>query len=82
MKVRDTAPDFSLETASGEKLNLSQFRGKNVVLYFYPRDETPGSTASRVTFIIGKEGKVGRVFPKVQVDGHSEEVPKLVRDLR
>jgi thioredoxin-dependent peroxiredoxin len=39
------APDFELTSDSGELVRLSQFRGKPVVLYFYPRDDTPGCTA-------------------------------------
>ncbi len=39
------APDFALTSDSGERVRLSQFRGKPVVLYFYPRDDTPGCTA-------------------------------------
>jgi peroxiredoxin Q/BCP len=39
------APDFELTSDSGERVRLSQFRGKPVVLYFYPRDDTPGCTA-------------------------------------
>jgi thioredoxin-dependent peroxiredoxin len=39
------APDFELTSDSGERVKLSQFRGKPVVLYFYPRDDTPGCTA-------------------------------------
>jgi thioredoxin-dependent peroxiredoxin len=39
------APDFELMSDSGELVRLSQFRGKPVVLYFYPRDDTPGCTA-------------------------------------
>jgi peroxiredoxin Q/BCP len=38
------APDFELASDSGERVRLSQFRGKPVVLYFYPRDDTPGCT--------------------------------------
>ena len=38
------APDFELTTDSGETLRLSSLRGKPVVLYFYPRDDTPGCT--------------------------------------
>ncbi|HEV2711747.1 MAG TPA: thioredoxin-dependent thiol peroxidase [Gaiellaceae bacterium] len=38
------APDFELTSDSGERVRLSQFRGKPVVLYFYPRDDTPGCT--------------------------------------
>jgi thioredoxin-dependent peroxiredoxin len=39
------APDFELTSDSGKVIRLSQFRGKPVVLYFYPRDDTPGCTA-------------------------------------
>jgi thioredoxin-dependent peroxiredoxin len=39
------APDFELTSDSGERVRLSQFRGRPVVLYFYPKDDTPGCTA-------------------------------------
>jgi peroxiredoxin Q/BCP len=38
------APDFELATDTGEKVKLSDLRGKQVVLYFYPKDDTPGCT--------------------------------------
>ena len=38
------APDFTLPTDDGTEVSLSDFRGKKVVLYFYPRDNTPGCT--------------------------------------
>ncbi|MBV8064481.1 MAG: thioredoxin-dependent thiol peroxidase [Actinobacteria bacterium] len=38
------APDFELESDTGERVKLSDLRGKPVVLYFYPKDETPGCT--------------------------------------
>ena len=38
------APDFTLTSDSGERVRLSQFRGRPVVLYFYPKDDTPGCT--------------------------------------
>jgi peroxiredoxin Q/BCP len=38
------APDFELRTDAGESVKLSDFRGKPVVLYFYPKDDTPGCT--------------------------------------
>jgi len=38
------APDFELQTDGGESVKLSDFRGKPVVLYFYPKDDTPGCT--------------------------------------
>ena len=40
----EAAPDFELKTDSGETLRLSDLRGKQVVLYFYPKDDTPGCT--------------------------------------
>lgn len=45
LKVGDTAPDFSVNDQSGKPVNLSDFKGKKVVLYFYPKDNTPGCTA-------------------------------------
>lgn len=44
------APDFELESDSGETVNLSQLRGRPVVLYFYPRDDTPGCTKEACAF--------------------------------
>jgi peroxiredoxin Q/BCP len=41
----DTAPDFTLVSDAGDEVTLSQFRGRPVVLYFYPKDDTPGCTA-------------------------------------
>ena len=40
--VGDKAPDFTAPTDAGEELTLSSLRGRNVVLYFYPKDDTPG----------------------------------------
>lgn len=139
LKEGDKAPDFKARTEDGKEVRLSDFLGKkNLVLYFYPKDDTPGCTkeacgfrddfkkfsdtdtlifgvsvdsaeshrkfkekfklpfpllvdedktlaktygalgekgyASRVTFLIGKEGRIKKVFPKVQVDGHSSEL--------
>jgi len=51
LKVGDEAPDFEAKGADGTPLRLSQFRGtKNVVLYFYPRDETPVCTREACGF--------------------------------
>jgi peroxiredoxin Q/BCP len=44
------APDFELKSDTGETLKLSQFRGRPVVLYFYPRDDTPGCTKEACAF--------------------------------
>ena len=50
LKVGDEAPDFSLKDANGNNIKLSNFIGKNVVLYFYPQDNTPGCTAEACSF--------------------------------
>jgi peroxiredoxin Q/BCP len=147
------APDFNLPADDGGKVKLSALRGQNVVLYFYPRDMTPGCTREacafrdarpalkklvaavfgvstddvashekfrdkyelnfplladvdhkvaekygawreknmygkksmgiqRSTFLIDAEGKVARVWKKVNVDGHDEEVIAALKELR
>ncbi|WP_437276826.1 peroxiredoxin [Sorangium sp. So ce375] len=46
----DRAPDFSLESDSGKTVSLADFPGKTVVLYFYPKDDTPGCTREAQAF--------------------------------
>jgi peroxiredoxin Q/BCP len=50
LKVGDTAPDFATVDDRGEPVRLADFRGRKVVLYFYPRDDTPGCTAQACGF--------------------------------
>ena len=45
LKVGDKVPDFETVNQAGEKVKHSDFKGKKVVLYFYPKDDTPGCTA-------------------------------------
>lgn len=42
MNVNDTAPNFTLQNENGKEVALQDLRGKTVVLYFYPRADTPG----------------------------------------
>ncbi len=44
LKVGDKAPDFTANDQDGKKISLSDYKGKKVVLYFYPKDQTPGCT--------------------------------------
>jgi thioredoxin-dependent peroxiredoxin len=48
-QVGETAPDFTAQTDTGETLKLSDLRGKRVVLYFYPKADTPGCTRQACT---------------------------------
>jgi thioredoxin-dependent peroxiredoxin len=50
IKTGVKAPDFTLETDNGEKVKLSSFKGKNVVLFFYPKADTPGCTTEACEF--------------------------------
>jgi thioredoxin-dependent peroxiredoxin len=45
LKPGDPAPDFTAKTTDGSTVSLADFRGKKLILYFYPMDDTPGCTA-------------------------------------
>jgi thioredoxin-dependent peroxiredoxin len=152
LEVGKKAPGFTLPDQDGEPVTLSDFKGKAVVLYFYPKDDTPGCTQEacdfrdgysalkkkgavvlgvspddskrhgkfagkfklpfslladtehavalaygawaeksmygrkymgivRSTFLIAPDGVVARVWPKVKVKGHVEEVQKALAEL-
>ena len=145
LKEGDPAPDFTVSANGGGKVSLADFRGGNVILYFYPRDDTPGCTKEacafrdyfadfkkkgavvlgvstdpvkahdkfvkkfklpftlladedrrivesygvwgeksfmgrkylgthRVTFLIGPDGRIRKIWPKVKPEEHAEEV--------
>ena len=50
VEIGKQAPDFTLEAQTGEKVTLSELKGKYVVLYFYPKDMTPGCTTEACDF--------------------------------
>ena len=50
LKEGDVAPDFKTRDAIGNPVSLSDFRGQKVVLYFYPKDDTPGCTKEACSF--------------------------------
>ncbi len=50
LKIGEPAPDFAAISDSGEQVRLSDYRGKRVVLYFYPKDDTPGCTTQACGF--------------------------------
>lgn len=71
VEVGQPAPDFTLPSDSGEPVRLSQFRGSPVVLYFYPKDDTPGCTREACAFRDLKQElvKLGAVILGVSPDG-------------
>lgn len=50
MNIGEQAPDFLGLDENGEEIRLSQYKGKKVILYFYPKDSTPGCTAEACSF--------------------------------
>jgi len=146
LKVGDVAPDFKLMGDDGKVVQLSSLKGKTVVLYFYPKDQTPGCTkeacgmrdnlgaiqaentlvfgisvdkvsshqnfkekqklnftllsdstkvvskqysglnifgmSNRVTYIIDKNGVIQKIYPKVDVGQHAEDVLAFIRTLK
>lgn len=71
LDVGATAPDFSLPDQSGAKVTLKGFRGQQVVLYFYPKDDTPGCTKEACEFrdSLTLIAKAGAVVLGVSLDG-------------
>ena len=50
LQIGQSAPDFTLKTTSGDTFRLADKRGRHLVLYFYPKDDTPGCTAEACSF--------------------------------
>ena len=71
-----SAPDFELTSDSGETVKLSALRGKPVVLYFYPKDDTPGCTtqACGIRDAYGEFEQAGAVVLGVSPDSESSHV--------
>lgn len=76
LKVADKAPDFTLIADSGEKISLKDYRGKKVILYFYPKDMTSGCTVEACDFRdnITKFEKKSAVVIGVSPDGTKSHV--------
>ena len=70
------APDFELTSDSGESVKLSDLRGKPVVLYFYPKDDTPGCTtqACGIRDVYGEFERAGAVVLGVSPDDERSHV--------
>jgi thioredoxin-dependent peroxiredoxin len=75
--VGEEAPDFTLETDEEKQVSLKDYRGKKVVLYFYPKDGTPGCTTEALEFKdvteeFAKEGAVILGISKDSVKSHQK----------
>jgi peroxiredoxin Q/BCP len=70
------APDFTAKDQNGNTLSLSDFRGKTVILYFYPKDDTPGCTAEACDFRDNYQSLIGKGFEVVGVSVDDEKSHK------
>ncbi len=82
LKVGDKAPTFTVATSGGGKISLADYLGKNVILYFYPRDDTPGCTKEACAFRDGfadfkKKGAVVLGVSPDSVKSHDKFVEKF-----
>lgn len=73
LKSGDKAPDFAFSTEDGQQRRLSDFQGRKVILYFYPKDNTPGCTQEACSLRDGYEELTSRGF---EVIGVSPDSPK------
>jgi thioredoxin-dependent peroxiredoxin len=80
IKVGDSAPDFALPDQDGKPLKLSSFRGKVVVLYFYPKDFTSGCTKEACHFRDAYEDFTDAGAEVVGVSADSQESHRKFKD--
>jgi peroxiredoxin Q/BCP len=76
LEIGDKAPDFKTRDQDGETVSLKDFKGKKVVLYFYPKDDTPGCTKEACSF---RDGFAAFRRRKIEVLGVSVDDEKSHR---
>ncbi|MFM6975872.1 MAG: thioredoxin-dependent thiol peroxidase [Sphingobacteriaceae bacterium] len=73
LKEGDQAPAFSAKNQNGESISLNDFAGKTVVLYFYPKDDTPGCTAEACNFRDNYQSLLAKGFEIIGVSTDDEK---------
>ena len=73
LKAGDKAPDFSANDQNGRNISLADFKGKKLILYFYPKDNTPGCTAEACSLRDGKRELEQMGFSIIGVSPDSEK---------
>ncbi len=79
LRVGDEAPDFETVDDTGERFRLSEFKGRKIVLYFYPKDFTPGCTAEACSIRDSYTLFEGSGIPIYGISGGSAEVHQKFR---
>jgi thioredoxin-dependent peroxiredoxin len=82
IKVGDKAPDFKLNSVGGTPVRLSEYKGNKIILYFYPKDDTPGCTKEACSFQenlghIKKKGAIVLGVSADSIDSHTKFAEKF-----
>ena len=73
LKVGDKAPDINAKDQNGETISLDQYKGKKVILYFYPKDDTPGCTTEACNFRDNYQSLLNDGYAVVGVSADTEK---------
>src|SRR6201996_7232776 len=76
LKDGDKAPDFTAKDQNGNSISLSDYKGKTVILYFYPKDDTPGCTAEACDFRDNYQSLIAKGFHVIGVSTDDEKSHK------
>jgi peroxiredoxin Q/BCP len=76
LKIGDRAPDFSFTDPEGKMVSLKDFKGKKLILYFYPKDDTPGCTAEACNLRDNYQILLKKGFAILGVSADSEQSHK------
>lgn len=76
LKEGDKAPDFTAKDQNGKTVSLADYKGKNVILYFYPKDDTPGCTAESCSFRDNYQSLLSKGFEVIGVSTDDEKSHK------
>ena len=76
LKEGDKAPNFTAKDQNGKTVSLADFKGTNVILYFYPKDDTPGCTAEACSFRDNYQSMLSKGFQVIGVSTDDEKSHK------
>jgi len=76
LQVGDKAPNFTAKDQNGKEVSLSDFKGKTTILYFYPKDDTPGCTAEACDFRDNYQSLLSKGFEVIGISTDSEKSHK------
>ena len=76
LKEGDKVPDFTAKDQNGKTISLADFKGKTVILYFYPKDDTPGCTAEACDFRDNYQSLLSKGFEVIGVSTDGEKSHK------